>query len=186
MKKEDIIHLSDSGKKQFQELGSLIQRRKFRVTQILHSPQTRATESAFELNKSLRVPININADLNETYLPGPYIEGINIKEREGLLGGDAYDQSRWGKYQHELPQAIIIRMDHIFWQTVKKLKIGKTEVLLSHGDPIAWWINHQLTGKIPESKRLHSMIYPEKGQAIVAIIDPQGNWFTHYLLHENG
>ena len=175
MKKEEIIHLSDYGKEQMRLLGELIKKRKFRVAKIFHSPETRVRESTHELNKILRViDVAVKKELDEVYGPGGYIEGINIDQWENDMRGDAYDESRWGKYHHEKPEEIIKRMEKIFWEIERSLKIGETGILVSHGDPIAWWINY----------KLRSLFYPKKGEAIVVIVDSQGKIFSHYILNE--
>ncbi len=183
MKKEDWIGLSDLGKEKLRNLAKLIETRKFRINQILTSPETRTVESLKSMNDILRIQdTKIDEDLDEIFAPGPYKEGLTIKFWEGIHG-NTYDRNRWGSYNHEEVQTIIDRMNRVFWKAAKSLKKGEAAILVSHGDPIAWWINHQITGKEPDPARQSELLYPAKGQAIVAILDSQGKWFTHYLLN---
>jgi broad specificity phosphatase PhoE len=152
------------------------------VAGISYSNQTRAVESAKELNRELGVfDEQVEPRLKDLYAPGAYLEGLTMNEWKKHKG-NAYDKVRWGKYNHEEPESVIKRIAEVFWERVKRLKVGQTAILLSHGDPIAWWINHQVVGKLPQADALRDQIYPNQGQAIVCIIDPQGNFFTHYIL----
>ncbi|MBI4009299.1 phosphoglycerate mutase family protein [Candidatus Roizmanbacteria bacterium] len=182
---KEIIHLSPKGKEQELQLGALIHKRKFRVRQIISSPSARAFESAESLNETFGLSkVQASKELDDVYMPGPVAEGMTMKQHEKMGGGSGYDESRWGPYQHEKPQHIIQRIEEMFWQLGASLKTGETGILISHGDPIAWWINHKVMGTIPDPKRLRNLIYPNKGDAIVGIIDPQGRFFSHYLLKD--
>lgn len=182
MKKEDIIHITDQGKDQLNSLGKVINKRKFRVVKIAYSNQTRAVESAKEIIKELKIlDETTEPRLKDLYAPGAYLEGLTMDDWKKKKG-NAYDKVRWGKYNHEEPVKLIDRVNGVFWENVNKLNVGQTAILLSHGDPIAWWINNQVMGQIPPADLLRDLIYPNQGQAIVCIIDPQGIFFTHYLL----
>lgn len=184
MRPEDIIHLSNYGRAQMRILGELVKKRKFRVSSIVHSPSTRAVESKDELNEALGVnsdKIITLEDLDDVRAPGGYISGMKLAEFE-RLGGDAYDQKLWAKYNHEDVASVAKRLDDTFWTVVRDLKVGNTGVIVSHGDPIAIWIQHLLSGQVPLAVNLRKGIYPNKGEAIVAIIDPTGHFFTYYIL----
>ena len=184
MKAEDIIHLSDYGKEQMRILGQLISKRKFRVSSIDHSPSTRAVESKDELNKALGVEadkMHELDDLDDVYAPGGYLIGMKLDEFV-KQGGNAYEPILWAKYNHEGIPSVAKRLERVFWQMAKSLKVGETGVIVSHGDPIAIWIQNLITGQVPLAENLRKGVYPNKGEAIVAIIDPQGNFFTHYIL----
>ena len=182
MMKEDIIHISDYGRKQLEALGRVILKKKFKVGKFRYSNQTRAVESAQALNKILKVKdFKIESRLRDAYAPGGYLEGMKmdeIKKNPGFV----YDNKNLNKYNHEKPQDIVRRITKVFTETVKTLEIGNTAILLSHGDPIAWWINNQVSGKLPKPKELRNLIYPNKGEAIVVVIDPQEKFFTYYFL----
>ena len=182
MKAEDIIHITEYGKEQMHLLGVIIKNRRFRVKSFRYSNQTRAVESTVALNDILKVKdVKDEQSLKDVYAPGAYFEGLTMDDWK-VQGGNAYDEKRWGKYNHEKPEKVIERINQVFWENVNGLNVGETVILLSHGDPIAWWINYQVTGKIPQADALRDQIYPNQGQAIVCIIDPQGNFFTHYIL----
>lgn len=155
-------------------LGDALTQKSFKIVKILHSPEMRTSESAQILNSNLRVrEVTSNKDLDDTYAPGGYREKMSMDEFQ-KIGGNAYDR-RWNKYHHEKPQVIIKRIEHVFQNTVRRLKSGETAVFLSHGDPIAWWINWKTSGKIPSPKRLRKLIYPNKGEALVLTINAQAN-----------
>lgn len=182
---KEIIHLSPKGKEQMRRLGQLIKKRKFRVKRIISSPSARAAESRDNLNQTFALSnIQTVEELDDVYLPGPIAEGMTMRQFQELGGGSSYDDSRWKIYRHEKPESVIKRLDDSFWKMAASLKVGETGVMVSHGDPIAWWINHQVTGAIPNPRDLRNLIYPNKGDAIVAIIGPDGKWISHYILKD--
>ncbi|OGK12093.1 hypothetical protein A3C98_04080 [Candidatus Roizmanbacteria bacterium RIFCSPHIGHO2_02_FULL_37_15] len=185
MKPEDIIHLSGYGRGQMKVLGKLIKKRKFRVSHVSHSPSTRAVESKDEMMKGLGmrdIPAISIDNLDDVYAPGGYLEGINMDVFKAMGGSSNTYTHRWDKYKHEKLDHLVARIDKTFREMVKNLGIGETGILISHGDPIAAWIQHHIAGKIPEPEELQNGLYPNKGEAIVAIIDPQRKFFTHYIL----
>lgn len=187
MKPEDIIHLSEIGVEQMKAVAKTLNSRNFKPNLIITSPSIRAIESGNQLREGLKVASagsSTSDDLDDTYAPGPYSEGLTMDEWQQLKG-DAYDETRWGKYNHEKPDKIIERINRAFWSIVDKLKVGQTGLLVSHGDPIAWWINYQVVDQLPEPAKLRDAIYPNKGEAIIAIIDPAGNFFCHYILTDS-
>lgn len=183
MKPEDIIHLSSLGKDQMTVVGKLLKERKFKVVSIFTSPETRTKESGEALKSILSVgKREESSDLDDTFAPGPYKEGITMKELANM-GGDVYNDQRWGKYGHEQPENITSRMNRLSSRIVKQLKTGETGVLVSHGDPIAFFLNFLLEKKVLVPSSLRKKVYPSKGEAVVAIIDPQGEFFTLYFLN---
>ncbi len=188
MKKEDIIHLSKEGKKQVELVGMTFKNKKFNIKELWYSPQTRTSESAYELNKILKLPkfaLKKEYGLNEVYAPGPYLEKIPHDYWIKVLVGNAYDEKRWLKYRHEKPSDVIRRIDKTFWRMAKVLRGGETGILISHGDPMAWWINYQISGKTPDPQKLRSLIYPKKGQAIVCTISFDNKFIKYNLLNPN-
>ncbi len=182
---KEIIHLNPKGKEQMSRLGQLVKKRKFRVKQIISSPSARAVESADSLNQAFNLNnLQMNDNLDDVYVPGPVAEGMTMEEHQRLGGGSVYVDTRWASYGHETPDKIVKRLQSTFETVSNNLKTGETTILVSHGDPIAWWINHQVTGTIPDPKILRNLIYPNKGDAVVVILDPQGEWFSHYILKD--
>lgn len=179
---KDIIHLSEIGKEHLLTLGEVIKENKFNVTSIFHSPQTRTKESAEVLAKKLSistkkvVPFD---EINEVYAPGPYLEGISITE--WVKRGNLYSK-KWEKYNHEKPKEIIKRMKDGFFGVASNLKLDETAILVSHGDPIAWFINYIDQGKIPDPAKLGSLIYPAKGEAIVFRLTEKNKIVGYYRL----
>jgi hypothetical protein len=101
------------------------------------------------------------------------------------LEGNVYDKLRWGKYNHEEPEEMVKRMSNAFKTLASTLRVGQAGILLSHGDPIAWLANYLDTQTIPNPKDLRDLIYPAKGDSLVAVIGPDEKIFTLYLLNEN-
>lgn len=179
---EDIIHLSEEGRKQIGELAVLIKQRKFRCVRLFTSPETRTIESTDKLKEVLGIQsAEIIAGLDEVYAPGPYREGVKLSEHEKHVG-DVYLNPKYKKYNHEAPDSTVARMNNVFWEKVNTIKVGETAVFVSHGYPIGWWINKQVTGKLPHPEKLEESIYLNKGEALVVIIAPDNSWFTYYLL----
>lgn len=184
MRKEDIIHLSSEGRKQIRELGDFIKEKKIKVKVIVSSPQTRALESAEELRKVLGLSsVEISDLLDDVYCPGPYLEKMSMIEHE-KRGGNVYDKNRWGKYNHETPEHAIERMRLIFHQTAQRLNISEAGILVSHGDPIAWFANTINGEKIPDPDDLRSQIYPSKGNGILYLIDGNNKITNQYMLRK--
>lgn len=184
MRPEETIHLSPDGLEQMNRLAKVIQKRKFRPVSLVSSPETRTIESMHKLNELLHIPeahLKQSESVDEVYAPGPYRERVTTSEWE-KMAGDAYDRGRWGKYNHEEVENVLKRVDGAFWEAASQLQVGETGIILSHGDPIAWWINHRASGRLPQPSKLRGMIYPNRGEAIVVIIDPEGKFFSHYLL----
>ena len=185
MKPEDIMHLSEIGITKMQNIGGFIKERKFAVQRIIISPETRARESANELNRTLHLNkenITENAAIDEVRAAGPYQEGMLLAKWKQMKG-DAFDPSRWGKYNHETPAEIINRTSRLFWTEAKSLITGQATIFISHGDPIGFLVNHEVSGKrlyvdVPRDQS----IYPNKGEAFIMIIGPDQKLFSYYLL----
>lgn len=182
MKPEDIIHLSSEGTDQMETLAQLLKQRRFNCVEIVSSPEERAKESIGAFNKVLNIRESAtDPNLDDVYAPGPYREGMTMKEL-AEIGGDVYDESRWGQYNHERPEAVAARMEKAFWAVAQKLKVGETGVLVSHGDAIAWLLNKITSDKLPYPGELREKLYPVKGSGTLAVIDPEGKLFTLYSL----
>jgi broad specificity phosphatase PhoE len=181
MKKEDVIHLSKEGDEQMRRLAKSIKEKHFRCKWVVTSPEKRAEESAQSL--TLNVPIETSQELDDLYAPGPYQEKITMDQWR-RMEGNAYGQ-RWKDYQHETPDQIIGRVNRAFWKMVKRLQTGETGILVSHGDPIAWLVN-SLTNRQVIPKKLRESMYCPKGNALVAVTDPEdkNKVFAIFFLNE--
>lgn len=184
MRRGEEVHLGDEGRRQIIELGNLIKKNKIKVKFIISSPEARTLESAQELQKVLKLrDIEISDSLDDVYAPGPYIEGMSMKEHEARKG-NVYDIDRWEKYNHETPERVIERMRLIFNQSAQRLKISQACVLVSHGDPIAWFANAINGKEIPNPQDLRSQIYPSKGNGIFYVVDKENDIINQYVLKE--
>lgn len=184
MRRGEEIHLSREGRRQIVELGNLIKEKKIKVKFIISSPEIRALESAQELQKVLRLPdIEISDLLDDIYAPGPYIEGMNMNEHEARKG-NIYDRDRWGGYNHETPELAIERMRLIFNQATQRLEVSEACIIISHGDPIAWFANTVNNRRIPNPQNLRAQIYPSKGNGILYVVDKENNIIDEYVLKE--
>ena len=184
MDPNDIIHLSIEGKDQMGQVAKILSSRRFNSIGIFSSPETRAIESAETLREILQsatADIKTLDGLDDSLSPGPYMEGMKMAEFM-KLDGNVYDKDRWGEYGHESPESIARRTQDTFWSIARSLKAGENAILVSHGDPIAWLLN-SLEGSKVSPDKLRDMIYPNKGEAVVAVIDPKGNIFTMYSLN---
>lgn len=171
-KPEDIMHINALGVSQMNNLGKLLLAEGFHVVKIRTSPATRAQESSYSLSEALGgIKIVIDEDLDDVNAPGPYLEGMTMK-RLREIGGNVYDKARWGKYNHETGSDAITRMGRAQEKSIQELKNGEAEVLMSHGDSIAWYLN-TLNGKPePNPQDLRNLIYPAKGEATIIEIEP--------------
>jgi broad specificity phosphatase PhoE len=181
MKEEDIIHLSDVGREQMRAMGELLKKKGFVIDGVESSPETRAQESAAGLNEVLHAgEVEMSSAVDDVYGPGPYLERMTMDEF-AAMGGDAYD-TNWQKYGHESRESIVDRMNTKFWEIVDRTKPGHARVMVSHGDPIAWLANTLAGQPIPLSGELRRLRYPAKGDALLAVIHPDGSLFTDYLI----
>lgn len=171
MKPEDIIHISNAGIDQMKELGELLNERKFTVTKIYTSPQTRTMESSKELSKFLGgVEIIVDDDIDEVFAPGPYLEKMTMDEfSKNKI--NVYDENAWGKYSHEKPSGVIARMQRALIRITRALRNGETAIIMSHGDPLAWCLNTLNGQKMPQPENLREMVYPEKGEAVLLKVE---------------
>lgn len=170
---EDVVHISEEGQKQMFELGEVINDRGFNISRIIPSNQVRAKESAKVLADSLSMEVSPGDERFKDFVaPGIMAEEITWDELK-KISGNLYDEDRWvKKHGHETPDKIIERMAAGFWDSVRKLGLGKAAVIISHGDSSAWLLNY-LQGKKPEPKDLRKSTYPPKGSATVVITDPK-------------
>ena len=186
VKPEDIIHISNEGEQQMEALGEALLEKGFVISKIYTSPQTRAVESSKVLSKKLGdVEILITPDLDEVLASGPVEEGMTLDSFFKTTGGNVYDKLRWGKYNHEDPKHVILRMRKVGEEAIKELKNGETAILVSHGDSNAWYLNTLNGEPIPNPANLRNLIYPAKGEAVVLSISPDNKFSVIYTLPEH-
>lgn len=185
MRPEDIMHLSEDGRTQMMLLAKTLIGKGLKVSQIIASPEIRTQESAAELCKALGVDaFKIADDLDDSFVPGPYLEGMKTSEIKAMEG-DYYWGPRWEKYNHEKPREIIERMRRAIWNMADRLKPGDAGILVSHGDPIAWVANYLISGIIPLPRDLRNHIYPTKGQALLLSLELQNRSISNYTTIDN-
>src|SRR3989344_632407 len=183
MGKGNEIRITKYGKKQLRALGKVITKKGFKIVRILHSNQTRAVESAKSLNEILKVKgFQEEKRLSDVYAPGGYLEGMKMAELR-QRPGDAYSP-RWKKYNHETPPQIYTRFNQVFLDVVNTLDLGETAILVSHGDPIAWFVNYKIAGKFPDPEKLRNLTYPNQGQGIVLALNAQNKVLKYYFLQD--
>lgn len=183
MRPEDTIHLSMEGKNQMRELALIMGQRGIKVVKVETSPEIRAGESTTALNEILTLPdsaVAVNLDLDDNYSPGPYLEGMTMDEFR-VIGGNAY-ADRWATYGHEPSDRVKERMSRAFWRMARSLQVGAAGILVSHGDPSAWWINVVLENN-PGPAELRNTVYPSKGEGMIVILDSDNKKFSMYSLN---
>ena len=185
MKQENIVYLSDEGKKQMKQLARLIQAKQFRCVKILTSPQKRTLESTKCLNEILKVNNIVTSDeLNEVFAPGAYFENYKMKDLPKIQADSDLMERLRKQYKHEKLAHLIKRMQAVFWREAKRLKTGEAVIFVSHGDPISHLTRALLFPKaeIPTGKELREKMYCPKGNALVAVINPEGKLFRLFFL----
>jgi len=180
MDPKDIIHISETGKRQMTDLGKVIDERHFNWAVAVASDQQRAKESIEVMVGERKISIKIDERLNDVYAPGPYKRGMTMEDYRKMKG-DVYTEE-WREFNHESPEAVTQRMEAAFWEMTHNIGVGETAVLLSHGDAIAYLLNKLEYGKTADPGKLRDSLYPEKGQAIVYIIEPDGSLFSRYRM----
>jgi broad specificity phosphatase PhoE len=171
------MHLSTLGKEHMLEVGQLIKAKGFNLTKIFTSPETRTQESVTQLNKTLKLPVEIVDDLDDVYAPYPYQQGWKM-DRLMAIGGNGYNLPL-----SESPESVTKRMLKVFNTAAGSLKTGQAAILLSHGDPIAFLIYILKTNSVLDPEKIRQVQFPKKGQVAVAVIGAQEKLFTLYLLN---
>jgi broad specificity phosphatase PhoE len=176
---DEPIHLSNIGTKQMHKLSELINSRGFNLVKIFTSPETRTQESTRELNSKFGLPIQVSEDLDDVYAPDPYNQSWKMNKLMDIEG-NVYDLPNTEK-----PESVTQRMCRIFDSTADSLRVGQAVILVSHGDPIAFLINSLIENLVPNPKILREKNYPNKGQATLAVIGPDGKILCTYFLNES-
>lgn len=173
MDRKDIIHLSEIGKKQMQDLGKIILDKQFRVILAKVSPETRAQESIAALLESMGLTLQpeIDPDLDDNEASGPYKKRMSLDDIK-KFGGNVYEGAQWAEFNHEKAEAVLERMKKVFFGIAQRIGEGETAIMLSHGDPTAWLLNDIVARNVPAAKDLRSSaIYPNKGEGYQVTLD---------------
>lgn len=175
----DIVHISQKGKKQLFRIGQKLRKKGFKVKKILTSPETRTKESAEKLiagfgDKNLSYQVNNNLD--EIDDPKAYLAGIKMKDLLNISNNLALQKKIQAvDYSPEEPASVAQRMLKIFNNSAKNLSAGQTDILISHGHPIAILTHQLLNPKKPaiDGEKLRSKpFYCPKGNALICQISP--------------
>ncbi|OGG04265.1 hypothetical protein A2Z33_03900 [Candidatus Gottesmanbacteria bacterium RBG_16_52_11] len=181
----DIVRLSDEGRMQIRGLGERLSARRFRFTGMLVSPNTRTLESAGELSRVSGITPDTDDRLDDTYAPNVYLSGMSMDQFQEEFKGDIYDVSVWGA-THERPETIAARISDVVRDMRDSLSAGEAGMVVTHGDPLAWFLNQEETGQLPAPQTLRNSRYPPKGSAVVFVYGPDDSLFTSYFIHGTG
>lgn len=190
MDPQDIIHLSVIGRQQMRDLAEVLRHRQFNVSKIRVSPEIRTQESAQELRGRVNSELKttIDPDLDEVYAPGPYQLRMTM-DQLAEIGGNIYEGEFWREFDHETPPHIHERMKRSFLAQAQTLRIGEAGLLISHGDSIAWLVNHLVRGvglvrsEMPVPANLREAVYLKAGEGMVFVLDSNNRIFTAYILN---
>jgi len=182
---QNVIHLNENGVNQMEALGRFLQQQQYVPVRVITSPQTRAQESARFLSKGLgrEDDILVLEDINEANCSGPFFERVTMDDwKKQYLGVLSVEQQV--AYEHETPEEIRERVLGAFTEEVARLGAGEVSVFVSHGDPVALLVNQLAEGNLPDQDDLRHKMYPQKGTAVLAVIQPNGELFTLYPLED--
>ena len=157
----DGFHLSALGRAQSAALGEAL--RDEGITRIVHSPLTRAAETARLINEKLASPaaLGVDAELREAEF-SRYLQGIPYwqvplrrplwfvhKAKRGILPGDESIEEMGGR---------VLRVA----RTMAREHAGETMALISHADPLnAAWI--LLDGRAKIEAEMHHKTIDKAG-----------------------
>lgn len=157
------LKLSDKGREEIISLAKKIKRLGFQIDKIYSSPLIRAVDSAKIFGGEFNVNNKIVDDLTDTDISAtfgsPRYKRVLTYKPEYIKKGN------------ESPHHIIERMKGVFWQLVN-YNIGKTIVIVGHGDPLRfllYTISHPGDKSLTLVSLQHSK-YIYKGTAVKVII----------------
>ena len=169
--------LSDEGRKQAQKIAEVIKSNGVKVSKIYTSPLNRAGETAKVIAQRIGepiIPIIIGDGLTDVYIP--VFIGHPISERDEIhnRGEDEYSR-KYVERGNESREQIEKRM----LREVKKIReenIGKTVIVISHGDPLRFLLYglNNPDKPIPLIGKLKRSYYPEKGEGWKMVFDENG------------
>lgn len=171
------LALNDKGRKQILNLAKTIQKKGYHPSKIFSSPLSRAADSAKILQEFFRIPKSqfiIDKRLADNNIPvfagKPIVELTKLYKK----GIDEYDD-QFVKKGNESKQDIINRMCSVF-QRINNGNLGKTIIVVSHGDPIRLLMFKLANKKLKDiplagSREFRKIDYVEKGEAWRIIIN---------------
>lgn len=171
------LPLNGKGRKQILSLAKIIQKKGYDPSKIFSSHLSRAVGSAKILQEFFSVPKSqfiINKRLADNNIPvfaGKPIGELAKLYRKGI---DEYDE-QFVKKGNEPKQDITERMYAVFQRIVNE-NLGKTVIVVSHGDPIRLLMLKLADKKLKDiplagSKEFRKIDYVEKGEAWKIILN---------------
>ena len=171
------LPLNDKGRKQILGLAKIIQKMNYNPSKIFSSPLSRAVDSAKILQEFFSIPKSqfvIDKGLADNNIPvfagKPVIELTKLYKK----GIDEYDE-QFVKKGNESKQDIMDRMYSAF-QRIINGNLGKTVIVVSHGDPIRLLMFKLADKKLKDipfsgSREFRKTDYVEKGEAWKIILN---------------
>lgn len=131
------------------------------IRDIFTSPITRCLETASIIGKTLKLAPNINESLTETGTP---LQGMSLLERNKIQLDFPYILESHVNSGGETKEAIIERMNN-FVAKLKTMSKNSSHLIVSHGDPIKFYINGVLKKEVREIPMggLVMLDYSQKG-----------------------
>lgn len=160
-KSGNIVHLNAHGKEQMETLGKLITQGGFNIRRVLVSPETRTQESAIALDSNHNFPqAELDDDLDDAFAAGSYLEWLRLNPDKTNVD-----------LAFEAPKVVVVRMNRVFVRVIETLQTGESAILVTHADPINYFLSSFLTDKLPNPQEAESPFYPEKGTGFVVILN---------------
>ena len=171
------LPLNDKGKKQILGLAKIIQKMNYNPSKIFSSPLSRAVDSAKILQEFFRIQKSqfvIDKGLDDNNIPvfaGKPVIGLTKLYEKSI---DEYDE-QFVKKGNESKQDIMDRMYSAF-QRIINGNLGKTVIVVSHGDPIRLLMFKLADKKLKDiplsgSREFRKTDYVEKGEAWKIILN---------------
>lgn len=172
------IPLSEFGKQQAIKLSERLKENAVIPTVIYASPLQRTKETAEIMQQTFpQTPIIYDNDLEESYM-----DGLTNKTLDYLHSlGDYYHNDTYKTV--EKPEAIEKRIHAVLKEILKKYQ-GKTILVISHGDPLAflyWKLLHP-DEPLQPINWLHTNEYLHRGQAWRIVLDEQEHLVASTLI----
>lgn len=170
------LPLNAKGKKQILNLAKIIQKKGYHPSKIFSSHLSRAVDSAkillefFSIQKSQFLIDKGLGDNNIPVFAGKPILELTKLYKKGI---DEYNE-QFVKKGNESKQDIIDRMYYVF-QRIINGNLGKTVIVVSHGDPIRLLMFKLVNRKLKDiplagSREFRKIDYVEKGEAWRVVI----------------
>lgn len=115
------------------------------IRDIFSSPIERCVQTASIIGSSLHLAVNQSESLTEIGSP---LEGVSIVKRDSYTGNFPYDVAEHIEGGGETKQVVVERMAE-FVGKLKLMSKNSSHLLVSHGDPIKYYLSHVTKKDIP-------------------------------------